>query len=195
MRMSDGIEIAVAPAIDRAAVADAVRRGQAAIQEAGEGCLAPYAWDVVEDALTDAVTETIERDWLGWLAHGWSAVREILEYGKEEKARVNKTAFVKLGKHTLQGTMPVEVTLSCGGAPLARLPFQVPIKAELSAVTLSILKGHIVAVGGGECKITLRLKYGKADLSGELPVRTIKLPGKHRFERPGIAIPRVGGGE
>ena len=190
--MSDGLEIGVAPAIDRAAVADAVRRGQAAIQEAGEACLAPYSWDVVEEALTDAVTETIARDWLGWLAHGWSAVREVVAYAKPDKARVNRTAFVKLGKHVLQGTMPIEVTLSCGGAPLVRLPFQVPIKAELNAVTLSILKGHIVAVGGGECRLTMRIKYGKADLSGELPLRTVKLPGKHRFERPGIAIPVLG---
>ena len=189
--MNDGIGIGVAPAIDRAAVADAVRRGQAAIQETGEGCLAPFGWDVVEDALTDAVTETIAQGWLGWLAHGWSAVREVLAYGKPDKARVNKTAFVKLGKHVLQGTMPVEVTLSCGGQALTRLPFQVPIRAELNAVTLSILKGHIVAAGGGECKLSLRIKYGKADLSGELPVRTVKLPGKHRFERPGIAIPVV----
>jgi hypothetical protein len=191
--MSDALEVSVAPEIDRAAVADAVRRGQAAIQDAADGQLAPYGWEVVEDAVTDAVVETIERDWLGWLAHGWSAVREILEYGKEEKARVNRTAFVKLGKHELKGTMPVNVTVSCGGAPLTTLPFQVPIKVELSAVTLSILKGHIVAAGGGECKITLRIKYGKADLSGELPVKTFRLPGKHRFERPGIAIPRVGG--
>jgi hypothetical protein len=85
--------------------------------------------------------------------------------------------------------------LTCGGQALTTLPFQVPIRAELNAVTLSILKGHIVAAGGGECKLSLRIKYGKADLSGELPVRTVKLPGTHRFERPGIAIPAGGSNE
>src|SRR5687767_6259824 len=129
MKMPSGVEFAVGPEVDRDAIAGALRRGQSAIRSAAGGQLAPYSWDLVEDAVTGAVVDTIRTQWLGWFAHGWSAVREILEYAKEEKRRINKTAFVKLGRHKLKGTMPIVVSVSCAGARLGGIQFDVPITA------------------------------------------------------------------
>ena len=183
--MAEAPALTIEPAVDTATVEQAIARARGAIRDAG---LAYYSWPLVHGVVATRVWEAVCSGWLPWLAQGWGSALEIARYGRAEEVAKDSVALVKLGKHKLQGTMPIRVTVSVGGHSY-ELMFEVPVTAQLNAVTLSIRKGHIESIGGGECEIGLAVMFGGINLTGDLPVKTIKVPDKYVFDPPGIAIP------
>jgi len=186
--MNEPVETALTPIVDVQDLEDALDQGKEALERDTDACLAHFPWDMVRARIAEAIGETLRSDGLLWLAHGWSAALELREFKDTDRYPRGKTAFLKLGKHTLTGTLHPKVALSCAGAEVASIPFDVPIEGDFNAVTLSIRDGAVTGFGGGECAISLQIKYRDAELSPKLPVKTIRLPGSYEFKQP-IAIP------
>jgi hypothetical protein len=62
------------------------------------------------------------------------------------------------------------------------------LTAKLEAVELAIRNSHIERAGGGRCRLSGQLRYGKHKLSPDQEAISIELPGEIRFAAPGIAI-------
>lgn len=186
--MNEPVEIALSPIVDRQDIEDALDQGKEALERDTDACLTQFSWELVRAGIAEAIGEKLRSDGLPWLARGWSAALELRKFKDPARYPRGKTVFLKLGKHKLKGTLHPKVTISCLGAEVTSVTFDVPIEGDFNAVTLSIKDGAVTGFGGGECAISLQIKYFDADLSPKLPVKTIPLPGRYDFKRP-IAIP------
>ena len=186
--MNEPLEIALAPIVDRHDLEAALDEGREALERDTKACLAPFSWPLVRGRIAEAIGEKLRTDSLLWLAHGWSAAMELRAFKDSARYPPGKPAFLKLGKHKLNGTLHPKVIVRCAGAELTSITFDVPVTAEFNAVTLTIQDAALTGLGGGECAISLQIKYRGADLSPKLPVKTIPLPGRYDFARP-LAIP------
>jgi hypothetical protein len=180
--------IAMCPIVDQATLEDALERGREALTRDGLGPLSRLSWPLVRATLAKAIEDALCACLPSWLAEGWSGARELHAL-KDEEGKDGGPALFKLGKHEMKGALHPVVTLSCGGASLPPIIFDIILAATVNPTSLAIRKGHIVGLGGGECDITVQIEYDGNDLTGALPVATIALPGAHDFDPPGIPIP------
>lgn len=181
--MTDMLAIAVAPVIDRDAIEAAIENGREGL---AAGPLSALSWPLVRGKIADALEEKLGTGLLSWMAHGWSAARELRAL--KATGKPGERLFLKLGKHKLTGNLKPVVEIGVGGAKLATIELDMPLTAAINATSLVVRDGRIIGLGGGTCDVTAKIKYQGADLSGELPLKTINLPGSFPFE-PGIAIP------
>lgn len=181
--MSELLGIAVESAVDRDALKAAIENGK---DQLAAGPLGALSWPLVKDKIADALDEKLGAGLLGWIAHGWSAARELKSL--KATAKPGERMFLKLGKHKLSGNLKPVVKIALGAAEVATLAFDMPLTAAINATSLVVRDGRIIGLGGGTCEITLEILYQGANLSGDLPLKTIELPGSYPFD-PGIAIP------
>lgn len=141
----------------------------------------------VEAALDDAVSGL---DLFGVFAQGWAKVVELNAFTDPAKNPPGTTGYVLIGR--LEQKLPVEldVTLALGPLKAPPVTFVLEVIARFEAVELAIRDAHIVSAGGGQCLLSTLLKYGPHKLSPDFRIKTIDLPGEHRFAEPGIALKR-----
>ena len=176
------------PLIDPATLEAALDKCQDAIVEAESGGLSRFSWPLLRSSVADAVSQSARTDKVHWLFQGWAFARELKSYKDPERYPPDKVAVLKLGEHELSGTFHPIVTISCEGAVIAKLRFDVVMKGTLNAVSISIRGGKIIACGGGECDLTMQFKFRDINLTGPVSLKKVKLPGKLEFQNP-IAIP------
>ncbi len=126
-------------------------------------------------------------DCMALFANGWAKLKEIRDHADPKKHRQDRTTFVKLGEHRIEGKFAPAATLSFAGFKSARIVFGLTLTAELKAVEIGIRMAHIRHVGGGEAKIKVRLDYAGEEL-WKSDIKTFDLPMKHRFDMPGIPL-------
>ena len=186
--MNEPVQIALAPLVDRRELEAALDQGREALDQDTNSCLSQFSWPLVRGRIAESIGETLRTDGLLWLAHGWSAAMELRAFKDPARYPPGKPSFLKLGKHKLSGALHPKVVVRCAGQELTSVTFDVPVTAEFNAITLTIQDAAVTGLGGGECAISLQIRYRGAVLSPKLPVRTIPLPGSYDFPRP-LAIP------
>lgn len=174
--------------IDRETIAAALDKCQDAIVKAEGGGLSRFSWPILRSSLADAVAQSARVDKVHWLFQGWAFARELKAYKDPVRYPPDKIAVLKLGEHELSGTFHPIVTISCEGAVITRLRFDVDLKGTFNAVSISIQDGKILACGGGECQLTMDFKFRDIDLTGPVSLKKCNLPGKLEFRSP-IPIP------
>lgn len=176
------------PLIDPETLEAALDKCQDAIVQAESGGLPRFSWPLLRSSVADAVSQSARTDKVYWLFQGWAFARELKSYKDPEKYPPDKVAVLKLGEHELSGTFHPIVTISCEGAVIGKLRFDVVMTGTLNAVSISIQDGKIIACGGGECELTVDFKFRDIDLTGPIKLKKLTLPGKLEFRNP-IAIP------
>ena len=173
---------------DQAVLEQALDKGKEALSRDSLGPLSHLSWDLVRSTLAKELEEGLANGLMSWLAKGWSVARQLREL-KNEEGKDGKPALFKLGRHKMTGTLHPEITISCGGTSLPPVRFDVPMEATINATSLRVKDGHITGLGGGECAVVMRIEYDGEDLTGDLPLKTFKLPTEYAFREPGIPIP------
>src|SRR5690606_7879529 len=176
------------PLIARETIDAALDKCQDAIAKAEGGGLTRLSWPLLRSSIADALAQSAGTDKVHWLFRGWAFARELKAYKDREKYPPDRVALLKLGEHELSGTFHPVVTITCEGAVVARLSFDVALAGAFNAVSISIKDGKIVACGGGECDLVLSLKFRDVDLTGPVSIKKVQLPGKLEFRNP-ISIP------
>jgi hypothetical protein len=146
----------------------------------------------VEGALGDAVSGL---NLFGVFAQGWAKLVELDAFTDPVKNPPGSTGYVLIGK--LEQKLPVEldVTLALGPLKAPPVTFVLEVIARFEAVELAVRDAHIISAGGGQCLLSTLLKYGPHKLSPDFRIKTIDLPGEHRFAAPGIALSRNQGSD
>lgn len=186
--MDEPLKVEIESLADEATLKEALQNGKEALSRDSLGPLSHLSWDLVRSTLARELSEQLATGLMSWLANGWSVARQLHAL-KNEEGKDGKPALFKLGKHEMKGTLHPEVTISCGGTSFPPVRFDVPIKAVINATSLAVKGGHIIGLGGGECAIAMRIEYDGNDLTGDLPLKKIKLPTEYSFRKPGIPIP------
>jgi hypothetical protein len=186
--MDEPLQIEIPPLIDEATLEEALEKGKEELMRDAMGPLSLLPWRLVRSTIAKGLEEGLGAGLMSWLAKGWSAARE-LHAMKDEEGEDGRPALFKLGEHQMTGTLHPEVTISCGETSFPPFRFDVPVTATINATSLAVRKGHITGLGGGECAVVMSIEYDGNDLTGELPLKTIALPGKYEFKAPGIPIP------
>jgi hypothetical protein len=176
------------PLIERETLENALEKCRDVILEAEDGGLARFSWPLVRSSVADAVAQSASGDKVHWLLQGWAFAKELQSYKDAEKYPPDETAVLKLGEHELSGTFNPVVTISCEGKVVCKLTFELFLSGAFNAVSISIRNGRITACGGGECALTMTLKFRDVDLTGPLSLKKFALPGKVEFPNP-IKIP------
>ena len=169
-----------------AEAANSLREGLA---ESGGG-----KWALLPTGLLGAKIESAVSGGLGGLdlfgifAQGWAKSSELAALADPAKTPPGETAYATLGK--IEQQLPIELALTVAMGPLKSppLPLMLMLTAKFEAVELAICNSHIERAGGGRCKLTGQLRYGKHKLSPDHEAASIDLPGEVRFAAPGIAI-------
>jgi hypothetical protein len=140
------------------------------------------------EKMADAIMgEVGSIDTMQLFANGWAKLKEIRDHADPKKHRQDRTTFVRLGEHKIEGKFEPAATLSFAGIKSPRIVFGLTLTAELKAVELGIRMAHIRHVGGGEAKIKVRLDY-KGEELWKSDLKKFDLPMKHRFDMPGIPL-------
>ena len=186
--MGEATKIEFEPLVDRAILENALCKGRETLAGGVPGPLSVMPWETVCSLLAEELEERLGPGLMSWLAKGWSTARELHAL-KEEEGEDGRPAMFRLGEHKMTGSLHPQITISCGGTSFPPIRFDVPITATINATSLAVRNGHITGLGGGECAVEMRIEYDGNDLTGDLPLKTIALPGKYPFKEPGIPIP------
>lgn len=146
------------------------------------------AWEFIGSEATDAVREALDCDLFEILAQAWCKVRALHEYTDETRHPRDEKSVVHLGEHEFPTTIPIVLTAMIGPIPGPTLRFALELIAHFNSAALSIRGGHIIAIAAGDCLVSAQLKYGKVDLHDAAQSRKVTLPGRIRFDAPGLAI-------
>ena len=175
------------PLFDEADMDQAAERFQTELAEASsqlKGIPVPMLGEKMAEAIMGEVSAI---DTMQLFANGWAKLKEIRDHADPKKHRQDRTTFVKLGEHKIEGKFAPAATLSFAGFKSARIVFGLTLTAELKAVELGIRMAHIRHVGGGEAKIKVKLDY-KGEELWKSDIKKFDLPLKHRFDMPGIPL-------
>lgn len=177
----------IEPLFDEADLDRAAEKFRAQLDEASSqlrGIPVPMLGEKMAQAI---MTEAGSIDCLALFANGWAKLREILDHADPKKHRQDRTTFVKLGEHKIEGKFAPAATLRFAGFKSARIVFGLTLTAELKAVEIGIRMAHIRHVSGGEAKIKVKLDYAGEEL-WKSDIKKFDLPMKHRFPMPGIPL-------
>jgi hypothetical protein len=169
--------------------ADAATSLREGLAESGGG-----KWALLPTGLLGAKIETAVTAGLGGLdlfgifAQGWAKSTELAALADPAKTPPGETSYATLGK--IEQQLPIELALTVALGPLKSppMPLVLMLTAKFEAVELAIRDSHIERAGGGHCRLTGQLRYGKHKLSPDQEAASIDLPGEIRFAAPGIAI-------
>jgi hypothetical protein len=185
--MTRTIALSLGPIFDQADLDGAAEKFRAELTETSSQLRhipIPLLGEKLADAIFDAVGDL---DALEFFANGWAKIGEIRDHANPKKHRQDRTTYVKLGEHKIDGKFEPTAMLSFAGFKTAEIKFGLTLTADLKAVELGIRMAHIRHVGGGEAKIKAKLDY-KGEKLWESDLKKFDLPMKHRFDMPGIAL-------
>lgn len=149
---------------------------------------AALAWDFIATSATEKIVGALDEDVFELLARSWCVARELKEYTDPVKHPPGERSVVRLGRHKFTTSAHPVLTFRIGGFTFRPLRFTVELTAHFEPLELDIENGRIRAIGSGECKVSAQLKYGSVALHKAKESRHLKLPGRYRFESPGLAI-------
>ena len=148
-----------------------------------------FVWDRLDAPVSAAIHGALDRNVLEMLAEGWCSARELREVAKATRRPAGTRAEWVLGKHTVTTSVHPVLQIAVPGGRYDALRFTLELSAEINAVQLSILGGHIVSATGIECTLVAQLKYGDAKLHTPQKSRKFKPLGEYAFNTPGVPIP------
>ena len=186
--MTDAVTIAVDPAIDLAAIEHALDEGQAEIEQEAQGVLAQLSWPMVRERLALAIRDALGKDMMPWLASAWTTARELHQFKDAQKYPPGTESFYNMVPQALEGSLHPAVSVSCAGAVVTTLTFDVTVTADFHCIALVIRDAQIIGFGGGDYAVTLKIGLKGHDLSGPIELDKARLPGKLTFAR-GLPIP------
>lgn len=185
--MTRMITLSLGPLFDDADLDGAAEKFRGEMAEASSQ-LRHIPIPMLGEKLSDAIFGAMgELDAVEFFANGWAKIGEIRDHADPKKHRQDRTTFVKLGEHEIDGKFEPTATLSFAGFKAAKITFGLTLIAELKAVELGIRMAHIRWVGGGDATIKAKLDY-KGEELWESELKKFDLPIKHRFDMPGIAL-------
>jgi hypothetical protein len=154
----------------------------------GRAGIPSFAWKIAGREAAQALHDALSTDAVGLLARGWCFARELHQYKDRAKYPPAQKNLVFLGEHKVATEVHPIVTLIIASVRSKPIRFTLELTALFRVAALVIQDAHIVGVDSGDCSATAQLKYGEIKLHEELKSRQITLPGKLRFESPGLAI-------
>jgi len=181
--MADTLTIEVDPAIDLDAIEQALEDRRADIEQETRGVLAHLSWPLIRERLALTIRDQLGKDMMPWIAKAWTTARELHEFTDKEKYPPGTESFYDMIPQSVEGTLHPEVTVSCAGAAVATLTFDVTVTAKFNCIALVIVNAEIVGFGGGDYTITLRIGLKGHDLSGPIALDKGRLPGQLTFTR------------
>lgn len=181
--MADTVTIEVDPAIDPAAIEQALEERRTEIEQETRGVLAHLSWPMVRERLALAIRDELGKDMMPWLAGAWATARELHQFKDAGKYPAGTESFYNMVPQSLEGALHPEITVSCAGAAIGSLPFDVTVTAKFNCIALVIRDAQIIGFGGGDYTITLRVGLKGYDLSGPIELDKARLPGKLTFPR------------
>ena len=142
---------------------EVIEKDAAARLPGGEG-IPQFLWRVIGEKSADAVRDTLNVDIFDEIARAWLTAVELSQYTDEKKYPPEQTQRVFLGKHTVKRELHPVLAIRVGSRDLLKLRFTLELGAEFRSAQLDIRAGRIVALGAGECFVSLQLKYGAHNL-------------------------------
>ena len=181
--MADNVTIEVDPAIDPAAIERALEERRTDIERKTQGVFAHLSWPMVRERLAVAIRDELGKDMMPWLAGAWTTASELHQFKDQEKYPPGTESFYDMIPQSVEGALHPEITVSCAGAVVSSLPFDVTVTARFNCIALVIRDARIIGFGGGDYTITLRIGLKGYDLSGPIELDKARLPGKLTFAR------------
>jgi hypothetical protein len=80
------------------------------------------------------------------------------------------------------------LAIRVGSRELLKLRFTLELAAEFRSAQLDIRGGRIIALGAGECFVSLQLKYGAHSLHPAITSAKVPLTKPKELPAPGLAI-------
>lgn len=145
-----------------------------------------FVWDAVGSKVSEAVTQSLDRDVFGLLAQAWCRAKELHEFTDTKKYPPGKESTVFLGKHDASTSVHPVVEVSFGRIKRS-LRFTLELAAKFRSAALTIRSAHIVSISAGDCAVSAKLKYGDAVLH-EAKSKEVKLSGPLTLEAPGLPL-------
>lgn len=181
----DPLEVFSPEAAVRAAAA--VREELASASEAGWRT-APLS--LMGSKLRESLgTALAEFDLFKLFVDGWINLREFKALCDPAVVASGRTRHVKIG--SIDQNLPIDLGVSLRFGPLHSAPivFTTTFNGKFDAVECAVRRGHIVAVGGGGCDLSVTIGHGGSNIQPKKRIKRFNLPGEFAFAEPGIRIP------
>lgn len=149
------------------------------------------AWDYIESQLDSEIRGVLDEDVFELLGKAWAGAKLLSDYADPAKHPLGQRELLKLGDHSFERELHPTVDVTIGASPCARLRFTLTLSGHFSGLYLGIKDGHIVDGRSGKAWASALLSYGSIPLHKEKETKKMWLPGRFKFEPPGMPIPRV----
>jgi hypothetical protein len=181
--MAELIRLSLEEANSETLIADADELVRAALKEDTGGRWSrlrlPLLGEKVRGEIDNALSEI---DPMELFAQAWSKVLQARSFPRD------KTSFVEIGECTFEKDLHPVVTVAYDPWISDDIRFILRLSAQTNAVEVEVYDRHIVAAGGGNCRLGMELMYGKHSLSGPVQFQRYDLPGEYRFKGAGVPI-------
>jgi len=147
------------------------------------------AWDFIGKELGTALKSVLDCDLLEVLGGAWAKAAPLAELADPAKQAPGERSLVELAKHELKRDLHPVITVTIGSCPCVELKFKYALIANIGAVRLVVVDGHILGGDLGELWASAQLSYEGTPLHPPSESRKLALPALFEFAPPGIKIP------
>ena len=149
------------------------------------------AWDYIESKLDEELRGVLDLDVFELLGKAWAAAKELADYTDPAKHPPGVRELLKFGDYDFEKELEPTIDVTIGSCPCCRLKFTLALTGSFSGLYLGIRDGHIVDGRTGKAWASAQLSYAGVPLHKEDKTRKYTLPGRFKFDAPGIPIPRL----
>lgn len=149
------------------------------------------AWDYIGNELGTALKSVLDCDLIDLLARAWARAAPLAELADPAKLEPGERTLVELGKHEVKRDLHPVIAVTIGSCPCVELEFKFALVANIGAVRLAVVDGHIVGGDLGEIWASAQLSYEGTPLHPPSESRKLALPALFELDPPGIKIPRL----
>jgi len=149
------------------------------------------AWDYIEAQVDDELRELLDMDIFDLLGKAWAGAKRLSEYRDKAKHPPGVRELLKFGDFDLERELHPVIEVTIGDCPCAELNFTVKLAGHFSGLYLGIKDAHIIDGRTGKAWASAQLSCEDVPLHKEKETKKFTLPGRFKFEAPGIEIPSL----
>lgn len=149
------------------------------------------AWDYIESQLDSEIRDVLDQDFFGLLGTAWARAKELTEYSDPTRHPPGVRELLRFGDFDFEKQLHPMIDVTIGSCPCYRLKFTLTLTGNFSGLYLGIRDGHIVDGRTGKAWASAQLSYADVPLHKEKETKKFNLPGRFKFDPPGIPIPRL----
>ena len=149
------------------------------------------AWDYIESKLDEEIRGLLDLDVFELLGKIWAAAKELADFTDPAKHPPGVRELLKFGDYDFEKDLHPTIDVTIGSCPCCRLKFTLTLTGSFSGLYLGIRDGHIVDGRSVKAWASAQLSYADIPLHKEGKTKKFTLPGRFKFDAPGIQIPKL----